>query len=123
MYSYEEFEKLVHAGQRTGELATVGALADWLNLKLRDVLEMAADSGFFVSRAGSEDRAAWTIQDDETNVHQCKSCRGSMEGAGAWADHDVCTPRCYLRGYIDGVDAAEGDTLQQAIEQLIGGTL
>ncbi len=34
MYSYEEFEKLVHAGQRTGELATVGALADWLNLKL-----------------------------------------------------------------------------------------
>ena len=123
MYSYEEFEKLVHAGQRSGQPATVGALADLLNLKLRDVLEMAADSGYFVFRASSEDRATWTIQDDEANVNQCKACRGPMEGAGAWADHDVCSPRCYLLTYIDGIDAGAGETLQQAIEQLIGGAL
>lgn len=122
MYSYKEFEKLVHAGQRTGQLATVGALADWLNLTLRDVLEMAADSGYFVARTG-EDRAVWTIQDEETNVHQCRGCHGLIEGAGPWADQDVCSPRCYLRGYIDGIDAAEGETLQLAIEQLIGRAL
>lgn len=122
MDNYIQFGKLVHAGQRSGQLATVGALADWFNLKLRDILEMAADSGFFVAGV-SEDPATWTIEDKGTNPFQCKSCHGLIEGAGPWADHDVCSPRCYLLGYIDGIDAEAGETLQLAIEGLLGRTL
>lgn len=125
---YVEFIKLVHAGQRAGKLATVGDLAEWLEITKRGVLSMAADCDFHVETVGGpEARAAWTVEDTSTNVLQCKACYGPIPPAGStladcwtWADHDVCSPRCYLLSHIDGMDAAAGETLQLAIEQFSG---